>query len=90
LEEKVYTLISLIFDLIFGILLYVSRNDSSKTAAINSIDKFVNSIFNIFIFFKDACSHKKEANGIAEPEKEISLCEEGKVFLNEIGERKKL
>ena len=49
----------------------------------------MNSIFNIFVLLEKIFYHKKEANVKAEPEKEISLIEEGKAFLSEIIERKK-
>jgi len=78
--------------LIFGIFLFIWRKDPTKTKTINSIDKFVNSIFNNFVLLKNKFCHKKEANVTAEPEKEISKIEEGKAILTkmkEINERKK-
>ena len=80
LNEKVYALISLIIATIFGILLFVVRKDSSKTATINSIDKLVSSILDIFVLLKDVCCHKKEANVTAEPKKKISPYKEVKYF----------
>ena len=89
LNEKVCALISLIINLIFGILLVVWKNDRSKTATTNAIDKVVNSIFNIFVLLKDVFCHKKEANETAKPEKETSLIEKGRAFVKDIAEIKK-
>lgn len=89
LNEKVYALISLIIATIFGILLFVVRKDSSKTATINSIDKLVSSILDIFVLLKDVCCHKKEANVTAEQKKKISPYEEGKALLSELNQKKK-
>ena len=88
LNEKVYALISLIIATIFGILLLMWRKDSSKTATINSIDKLVSSILDIFVLLKDVCCHKKEANVTAEPKKKISPIEEGKALLLELEKKK--
>ena len=88
LNKKVCALNSLIISFIFSILLFVWRKDSSKTFTINSIDKLVNSIFNIFVLLKNKFCYKKEANVTAEPEKEISQIEKGRAFLNVITERK--
>jgi len=88
LNKKVCALNSLIMSFIFSILLFVWRKDSSKTFTINSIDKLVNSIFNIFVLLKNKFCYKKEANVTAEPEKEISQIKKGRAFLNVITERK--
>ena len=67
---KVLYSISLIINIISGILLIVWNKDSSKTAIINAIDKVIHTIIDIFALLKDESCHKQEIKEADKPDKE--------------------
>ena len=86
LNGKMWALISMIFDIIFAICLYKWKDDSSKKAIFNLIDKIIHWIINLFVLFRDSfCCKKKDEN----VEKSNAL-EEGKKWLNTISERENI
>ena len=79
LKEKLLASISLIIDLISGFLLVLWKDDQSKTAITNAIDKTIHSIINIVALLKDLLFCKKEINGTVEKkDEEIRPIEECK------------
>ena len=86
LKGKVWNLVSLIINLIFGILLFVWRFDESKTKTINAIDKLIHYIIDLFVLLKDAFCCKK----VKDLDNEIDLFEEGKRITSTISERSKI
>ena len=83
-NEKVCALISLIINLISGILLIVWKKDSFKTATTNTIDKLIHAIIDIFVLLKGGICNKKE---VKEEVSEIPLINEGMNLLKTVVER---
>ena len=88
MNENMWVSISLIINLIADILLFVWKNDSSKIATINAIDKIAQSILNILVLLNNRTSCKKEKNQKLEKQEEKEeneenkALEEGKELLN--------
>lgn len=90
MKNKVYILISLLINLIFGFLLFLWRNDSSKTNTINAIDKVIHTFLDIVVLFKDAfraClkkEAKEKAETLAKEKAEISAKEKAETSVKEV------
>ena len=70
LNVKLLAFVSLIIDLISGILLFVWKDDQLKTAITNAIDKIIHSIINLVALGKDLPCCKKEINKTVEKQDE--------------------
>ena len=97
MNEKMWASISLIMNLIAGIFLLVWKNDSSKIATINAIDKIAQSIFNILVLLKDIICAIKEKNQKLEKQEEKEknketeeILEEGKELLRALRKEEKV
>ena len=90
---KVLYSISLIINIISGILLIVWNKDSSKTAIINAIDKVIHTIIDIFALLKDESCHKqeiKEPDKADKADKEMSPVEKGTILLQTVTDGEKI
>ena len=90
LNEKLCALISLASNFISGILLFLWKNDASKTAIVNAIDKIIHAIVDIFILFRTTFCHKEKNEKVKEQKKEISPLERGRMILSTSDERQKV
>ena len=90
---KVLCSISLIINIISGILLIVWNKDSSKTATIIAIDKVILTIIDIFALLKGESCHKqeiKEADKADKADKEMSPVEKGTILLETVTDGEKI
>ena len=84
MNVQVWVAISFIVNLIFGIFLLVWKDDNSKTAAINAIDKIINAIIQILVLLKGHFCFKEKIK----EEKEGEEIEKASEILKEIGTQK--
>lgn len=62
MNEKLWAAISLIANLIFGILLLIWKDDNSKIAITNALDKIINSIIQTFVLLKGKFCFEEKIN----------------------------
>ena len=87
---KVLCSISLIINIISGILLIVWNKDSSKTATIIAIDKVILTIIDIFALLKGESCHKQEIKEADKADKEMSPVEKGTILLETVTDGEKI
>ena len=85
MNEKLWAAISLIANLIFGILLLVWKDDNSKIAITNALDKIINSIIQTFVLLKGKFCFEEKINVKDKEEmKRIGQKDIAKNLLNEM------
>ena len=86
LNEKVLALISLFIDLISGILLFIWKDNRSKTAITHVIEKIILFIVNAFVLLKDllCCKNSIEAQSIEECKALLLAISKGKTNIDVI------
>ena len=90
MNEKLWATISLIANLIFGILLLMWKDDNSKTAITNALDKIINTIIQAFVLLKGKFCFEEKINVKDKEEmKRIGQKDNAKKLLKEMHDNKK-
>ena len=90
MNEKLWAAISLIANLIFGILLLVWKDDNSKIAITNALDKIINTIIQTFVLLKGKFCFEEKINVKDKEEmKRIGQKDIAKNLLNEMENKSK-
>ena len=90
MNEKLWATISLIANLIFGILLLMWKDDNSKTAITNALDKIINTIIQTFVLLKGKFCFEEKINVKDKEEmKRIGQKDNAKKLLKEMHDNKK-
>ena len=89
MNVKVWAAISLIVNIIAGIFLLVWRDDDSKTAVTNAIEKIINSLLQILVLLKGFFFKEKKNVKDEEEVKKIEPAKKAMEFIKKIADEKK-
>ena len=88
MNVKVWAAISLIVNIIAGIFLLVWRDDDSKTAVTNAIEKIINSLLQILVLLKGFFFKEKKNVKDEEEVKKIEPAKKAMEFIKKIADEK--